>query len=102
MVTDLAQTSNNPIVKLLEEVIRMVQERQYTISNADITVICQRPKLAPFVDEMRTNMASACFVNRDHINIKATTTEMMGYTGRGEGIAVHAVVLLQELSASEA
>jgi 2-C-methyl-D-erythritol 4-phosphate cytidylyltransferase/2-C-methyl-D-erythritol 2,4-cyclodiphosphate synthase len=89
-------------LKLLEEVIRMVQEKQYTISNADITVICQRPKLAPFVDEMRTNLASACFVNRDHINIKATTTEMMGYTGRGEGIAVHAVVLLQELSASEA
>ena len=85
-------------LKLLEEVIRLVQEQQFSICNADLTIICQRPRLAPFVDEMRVNLATACFVSQDCINIKATTTEMMGYTGRGEGIAVHAVVLLEKLS----
>lgn len=89
-------------LKLLAEVVRMVQEQGFSINNADITFICQRPKLAPFVNEMRSNLASACFVSSNIINIKATTTEMMGYTGRGEGIAVHAVVLLQNLSGSEA
>ena len=89
-------------LKLLEEVIRLVQEQQFVICNADITVVCQRPRLAPFVDEMRTNMATACFVTQDCINIKATTTEMMGYTGRGEGIGVHAVVLLEKNSTSAA
>ena len=83
-------------LKLLEEVVRLVREQQFTICNADLTIICQRPKLAPFVDEMRANIATVCFVSQDCINIKATTTEMMGYTGRGEGIAVHAVVLLQK------
>lgn len=83
-------------VKLLEEVIRLVQEQQFALCNADLTIICQRPRLAPFVKEMRSNMAEACFVSQECINIKATTTEMMGYTGRGEGIAVHAVVLLEK------
>jgi 2-C-methyl-D-erythritol 4-phosphate cytidylyltransferase/2-C-methyl-D-erythritol 2,4-cyclodiphosphate synthase len=87
-------------LKLLEKVIRLVQEQQFSICNADLTIICQRPRLAPFVDEMRVNMATACFVSQDCINIKATTTEMMGYTGRSEGIAVHAVVLLEKLSDS--
>jgi len=85
-------------LKLLEEVIREVHEKGFAICNADITVICQRPKLAPHVDEMRANMAAICFVDKQSINIKATTTEMMGYTGRGEGIAVHAVALLQSTS----
>ena len=89
-------------LKLLEDVIGMVHRRRFTLNNADITVICQRPKLAPFVNDMRSNLASACSVNQNNINIKATTTEMMGYTGRGEGIAVHAVVLLQDLSGAEA
>lgn len=88
-------------LKLLEKTIRMVEEKKFIIGNADITVICQRPKLAPFVDEMRTNLAAASSADPDSINIKATTTEMMGYTGRGEGIAVHAVVLLQSPSGRE-
>ncbi|MCL7487181.1 MAG: 2-C-methyl-D-erythritol 4-phosphate cytidylyltransferase [Desulfobulbaceae bacterium] len=88
-------------LKLLEKTIRLVEEKKFTIGNADITVICQRPRLAPFVDEMRTNLAAACSADPDSINIKATTTEMMGYTGRGEGIAVHAVVLLQSRSGRE-
>ena len=87
---------------LLEEVMRLMQEKQFVICNVDITVICQRPKLATHVDEMRTNLAPICFVSKEDINIKATTTEMMGYTGRGEGIAVHAVVLIQHSSESAA
>lgn len=87
-------------LKLLEEVIRMVQKKGFAICNADITVICQRPKLAPHVEEMRSNLAETCFVAKESVNIKATTTEMMGYTGRGEGIAVHAVALLHKESGS--
>ena len=83
-------------LQLLEEVVRQMREQQYTISNADITIVCQRPKLSPYVEEMCSNLAATCFVRRESINIKATTTEMMGYTGRGEGIAVHAVVLIQK------
>ena len=79
---------------LLEEVMRLIQEKQFVICNADITVICQRPKLAPHVDEMRTNLAPICFVNKEDINIKATTTEKLGFAGREEGIAVHSVVLV--------
>lgn len=85
-------------IRLLEEVMRMVQEKKYCIGNADLTIICQRPRLAPFIDEMRANIASACLADPANINIKATTTEMMGYTGRGEGIAAHAVVLMQKFS----
>ena len=89
-------------MKLLEEVVRQTQEKQFAISNADITIVCQRPKLSTYVEEMCANLATTCFVSRENINIKATTTEMMGYTGRGEGIAVHAVVLLQKQQNSAA
>lgn len=85
-------------LKLLEEVARLMQDKQFAISNADITIICQRPKLSPYVDEMCKNLAETCFAERENINIKATTTEMMGFTGRGEGIAAHAVVLLKKNS----
>ncbi|GAB4333924.1 MAG: bifunctional 2-C-methyl-D-erythritol 4-phosphate cytidylyltransferase/2-C-methyl-D-erythritol 2,4-cyclodiphosphate synthase [Desulfobulbaceae bacterium] len=90
------QYKNISSLKLLEEVVRMVQEKSFSIVNTDITVICQRPKLAPYLDEMRDNLAAVCFLDRERVNVKATTTEMMGFTGRGEGISVHAVALLQE------
>jgi len=92
------QYKNISSLKLLEETIRLVQERQLSICNADITIVCQRPKLAPYIDEMRANLAEVCFVSTENINIKATTTEMMGFTGRGEGIAVYAVALLHNNS----
>jgi len=64
------------------------------IANADITIICQAPKLAPYMDAMRETLTNACQAGGDRINIKATTTEKMGFTGREEGISCHAVVLL--------
>ncbi len=82
-------------LRLLEQTYALAQKEQYAIANADLTILCQRPKLAPYLEGMRHNLARACTTPVTNINIKATTTEKMGYTGRGEGIAAHAVVLLQ-------
>jgi 2-C-methyl-D-erythritol 4-phosphate cytidylyltransferase/2-C-methyl-D-erythritol 2,4-cyclodiphosphate synthase len=79
---------------LFEKVMAMARQRGYGLKNADITIICQAPKLAPFMDEMRKTLAASCGCQPEDINIKATTTEKMGFTGRGEGIACHAVALL--------
>lgn len=81
-------------IKLLESVVALAYKRHFILSNADVTVVCQKPKLASFVAEMKQNIASACNVSVEQINIKATTTEKMGFTGRMEGISCHAVVLL--------
>lgn len=83
-------------MKLLDHVVGLAQNRDYQVSNLDVTVVAQRPKLAPHVDQMITNLARACRVTADRINIKATTTEELGYTGRGEGISAHAVVLMSK------
>jgi 2-C-methyl-D-erythritol 4-phosphate cytidylyltransferase/2-C-methyl-D-erythritol 2,4-cyclodiphosphate synthase len=82
-------------LKLLNETIGLTIESKAVLVNADLTIICQAPRLAAYLDTMRHNLAGACKVNGDRINIKATTTEKMGYSGRGEGIAAHAVVLLE-------
>ena len=65
------------------------------IENIDATILAQRPKLRPYIDEMRRNIASACNLDLDCVCIKATTEEGLGFTGRGEGIAAHAVCLLK-------
>ena len=70
----------------------------YRLSNLDATIIAQAPKMAPYIDEMRLNIASDCEVAVDRINVKATTTEMLGFEGRGEGIAAQAVCLLAKKS----
>lgn len=79
---------------LLEHVIGLAQTRKYRISNLDTTIVAQRPKLAPHISQMITNLATACQVPSGCVNVKATTTEELGYTGRGEGISAHAVVLI--------
>ncbi|MCI5138637.1 MAG: 2-C-methyl-D-erythritol 2,4-cyclodiphosphate synthase, partial [Candidatus Electrothrix sp. AR1] len=84
-------------LKLLEQVMALVKAKGMKLVNADITVVCQQPKLAPHLATMQSNLAAVCATTPELINIKATTTEEMGYTGRGEGIAAHAVVLLTEL-----
>ncbi|MHB1348401.1 MAG: 2-C-methyl-D-erythritol 4-phosphate cytidylyltransferase [Desulfobulbaceae bacterium] len=84
---------------LLAEVVGLLAQKNLGLGNADITVVCQRPRLAPHLNAMRANLVLTCGVEATAINIKATTTEQMGYTGRGEGIAAHAVVLLQPLPA---
>lgn len=82
---------------LLADVAGLLRKKNLSLGNADITVICQQPRLAPHIEAMRQNLAQACAVSPAELNIKATTTEQMGFTGRGEGIAAHAVVLLHTL-----
>ncbi len=81
---------------LLRHIVGLLTEKGYTLGNADITIVAQAPKMAPHIPVMRSLLADDLQVRIDRINIKATTTEKMGYTGRGEGIATHAVVLLNE------
>ncbi len=80
---------------LLDGVVGHCTARGLTLGNADITIVCQAPKLAPYLEQMKTILAHHCQVGPERINIKATTTEKMGFTGRGEGIGCHAVVLLE-------
>lgn len=79
---------------LLSRVMRLASERGFRIVNADVTIVAQRPKLAPYLEEMRLNIAEALDVAPDCANVKATTTERMGYEGREEGISAQAAVLL--------
>lgn len=81
-------------LKLLERVGRAVAEAGYRLGNADMTVICQRPKLADYIDAMRGNIARTLDVPVESVSVKATTTEKLGFAGRGEGIAAEAVCLL--------
>ena len=82
---------------LLRHVIAVVKEKGYKLGNADMTIVAQAPKMAPHIHAMREIIAKDCNVHIDDINVKATTTEKLGYTGRKEGIASHAVVLLEKL-----
>jgi 2-C-methyl-D-erythritol 2,4-cyclodiphosphate synthase len=81
--------------ELLTQVVAALAERGYQVVNADMTVALQMPRLAPHIDIMRERLASDLGVGQDQIGVKATTTEGMGFTGRGEGIAAWAVVLLE-------
>ena len=80
--------------KLLTEVVSLLARKAYVIGNIDATVICEVPKLSPHTAQMCANIAQDCGVAIDQINIKATTTEKLGFTGRGEGIAAEAVCLI--------
>ena len=84
-------------IRLLEEVGRMIDEKLYVIGNIDATIIAQRPKMAPHIEQMRKNVAEALHIEVDQVNIKATTEEGLGFTGSGEGISAQAVCLLQPL-----
>lgn len=80
---------------LLDKVNGLIKDKGYTVGNADITIIAQRPKLLPYIAEMKENIARVLCVDTDCINVKATTEEGLGFTGAGEGIAAQAVVLLK-------
>ncbi|WP_409273024.1 2-C-methyl-D-erythritol 2,4-cyclodiphosphate synthase [Neobacillus sp. SCS-31] len=82
--------------KLLEQVWKMVKEHGYELCNADCTIIAQKPKMAPYVGEMKKRIAELLEADPSKINVKATTTEKLGFTGRGEGIASQVAVLLQK------
>lgn len=82
-------------IALLREVVRRLTEAGYRLGNLDVTVIAQRPKLAPYINQMRQNLAAALRTELQNVSIKATTEEHLGFTGSGEGIAAHAVCLLE-------
>ena len=81
---------------LLRQVVALIHQRGYRLANADTTIIAQAPKLAPYIAMMRERLAEDLQVSQGQVNVKATTTEGLGFAGRREGIAAHAVVLLQD------
>ena len=81
---------------LLEKVAELLRARGYRVGNVDVTVIAQRPKLLPHIPKMRENLSRVLKVGPERVNIKATTEEGLGFTGTGEGMAAHAVCLLEE------
>ncbi|MGN1345272.1 MAG: 2-C-methyl-D-erythritol 2,4-cyclodiphosphate synthase, partial [Eubacteriales bacterium] len=81
---------------LLEKTVRILEKKFLTVEYADMTIVAQKPKLSPYIEAMRTSIAETLGVARERVNVKATTEENMGFTGRGEGIAAHAVCLLSE------
>ncbi|MBP3390301.1 MAG: 2-C-methyl-D-erythritol 2,4-cyclodiphosphate synthase [Clostridia bacterium] len=82
---------------LLKKTVEIITQKGYKVSNIDCTVIAQKPKLAPYIDEMRHVIANICLVDIDLVNVKATTEEKLGFTGREEGISAHAVCLIQSV-----
>lgn len=79
---------------LLRRVVALLKERGHFVGNVDITIVAQAPKLAPHIPAMRDNLAADLDVDLDRVNVKATTTERLGFAGRGEGIAAYAVALI--------
>lgn len=82
-------------LKLLEHVMGLADRKGYRLGNVDATIVAQRPKLAPHISSMRENIARVLAATTDQVNVKATTTEELGFCGRGEGIAAHAVALME-------
>lgn len=82
-------------LEMMKTVVDLIEEKGYGVGNIDCTVIAEAPKLAPYIEAMRRNIASVCRKEIENISVKATTSEKMGYEGRGEGITAMAVVLLE-------
>ena len=81
-------------LKLLDHVVELLKEKGYQVGNVDATILAQKPKLAPYIEKMRDNLAARMKVEPEQVNVKATTEEKLGFTGAEEGIAAHAVALL--------
>lgn len=82
-------------IELLKKVCEIIEDKGFKIVNIDSTVIAQKPKLKPYIEEMRENIAKACKISTNNINVKATTEEHLGFTGREEGISAHAVCIIE-------
>ncbi len=80
---------------LLRKTVELIKEKGYTVGNIDATVIAQKPKLAPFIEQMKKNIASDCNMKEDCVNVKATTEESLGFTGDLSGISAHAVCIIK-------
>ena len=83
-------------IELLKKVVKVISDKGYNVVNIDSTVIAQKPKLAPYIDNMRANIAAALGADKDAVSVKATTEEGLGFTGTGEGIAARAVALIEK------
>ena len=83
-------------MKLLERVVELLEEKGFKVNNIDCTVIAQKPKLAPFIGQMKSNIAQVCGIDGDRVNVKATTEEKLGFTGELKGILAHAVCTIIE------
>ena len=81
--------------RLLDHVVALLEEKGYVVGNVDVTIICQRPKLKDYIEQMRQNVARHLKVDADCVNIKATTTEKLGFEGEGLGISSHAVACIE-------
>ena len=84
-------------LKLLDHVVELLEEKGYQVGNVDATILAQKPKLAPYIEKMRDNLAARMKVEPDQVNVKATTEEKLGFTGRQEGISAYATVLIQRM-----
>lgn len=84
---------------LLRRVVEQLQEKRLVVASLDVTLVVQSPKMAPYIELMRRHLAQDLDMTVSRVNVKATTTERLGFTGRGEGIACHAVTLLEEHAA---
>lgn len=92
-----ARYNNADSTRLLSHCMKLIREKGYEFSNADMTIICEMPKINPHVSAIRLRLAEVMQVPIERLSIKATTTEQLGFTGRGEGIAAQAIVLLNNL-----
>ncbi len=81
---------------LLKDVAAILERKGFAVEYADMTIVAQKPKISPYIEEIRTSVAEVLDIPRERVNVKATTEEKMGFTGRGEGISAHAVCLLSE------
>ncbi|MFL2999139.1 MAG: 2-C-methyl-D-erythritol 2,4-cyclodiphosphate synthase [Cytophagales bacterium] len=80
---------------LLQKVMKLVKEEKYQISNVDVTILLQKPKLRNYIDSMRDTLSNIMEINKSQISVKATTTEGLGFVGREEGVAAHCVCILK-------
>ncbi len=85
-------------MEILRRIEKMIRERNGEIQSIDSTIVAQEPKLSPFKEQMATNIANALDISKNFISVKATSTEQMGFTGRGEGISAHAVCIIEVIS----
>ncbi|MBM7716904.1 2-C-methyl-D-erythritol 2,4-cyclodiphosphate synthase [Siminovitchia sp. FSL H7-0308] len=93
--TDMANKDLDSAL-LLEDVWRLVKQKGYDLVNVDCTIMAQKPKMAPYIEQMRERIAGLLEADKARVNVKATTTEKLGFVGRGEGIAAMAVLLIQK------
>lgn len=84
-------------LSLLERVVELIETQGYRVGNIDSVIVAERPKVAPFIDGMRSNLAGVLKTSRSCVSVKATTTERLGFEGRGEGIAAQAIVNLEKV-----